>query len=220
MTFCPNKPTILLVQGSFQLPDVYQKLVRALEASDYSVVFPPLPSLTHPELPDFPSKTLADDAFAVQTEAQRLVQEEGKAVAIVMHSCAFVIAEGLSVLDAFGESPNSEVKPDGRFTIKYAATRLYEDLPTDEAEFWGSKIIVQSYAVQTTKLPRGSYRYVPSTYVVCENDQTGPPNYQEMFAGITGAELRRIGSGHSPMLSHPELLGEMIDNTIRNAPGH
>lgn len=78
-------PTIVLVQGSFQLPDVYHKLADALRASGHSVVQPLLPSLTDPDKPDFASKTLSDDAAAVRAEVKRLV-EEGKTVVLVMHS--------------------------------------------------------------------------------------------------------------------------------------
>lgn len=80
-----EKPVIVLVQGSFQLPDAYYKLADALKALGYPVVQPPLPSLTDPDKPDFTSKSLADDAVAVRSEVRRLV-EQGKRVVVVMHS--------------------------------------------------------------------------------------------------------------------------------------
>ena len=85
MSSHPEKSTIVLVQGSFQLPDVYYKLADALRSSGHPVVQPPLPSLTDPDEPDFTSKTLSDDALAIRTEIKRFV-DEGKTVIIVMHS--------------------------------------------------------------------------------------------------------------------------------------
>ncbi|RYO90848.1 hypothetical protein DL764_008386 [Monosporascus ibericus] len=123
---------------------------------------------------------------------------------------AFVLAEGQSVLGVFGESPNNDIRPGSRFRIKNPTQTLYNDLPPEEAEYWASKIIDQSYAVQTTKLTRASYRYIPSTYVVCENDQGPPPQYQEMFGKRAGADVLRIASGHSPMLSKTEELANMV----------
>ena len=240
----PSQPTILLIQGSFQLPEVYGKFKNALEAKGYPVVQPPLPSLTDPDKPDFPSKTLSTDALAVQSALRRLVEDEARSVLVVMHwygglvgseavlaefsfewrkerglaggvfhlfyFAAFVLAEGQWVLGEFGESPNFDGRPGGRFRIKDPARNLYNDLPVDEAEYWAARIIDQSYAVQTTKLTRESYRHVPSTYVVCENDQSVPPQFQEMFAEKAGAAVLRIDSGHSPMLSKADELADMV----------
>lgn len=44
-----------------------------------------------------------------------------------------------------------------------------------------------------------------------EDDQAVPLQYQEMFAAATGAEVKRIASGHSPQLSKPEELAELVE---------
>ncbi|KAI0121886.1 hypothetical protein F4814DRAFT_406880 [Daldinia grandis] len=49
------------------------------------------------------------------------------------------------------------------------------NLPAEEVGCRTSKVIDQSYAVQTTELTRAAYRDISSTYVVCENDQGPPP---------------------------------------------
>jgi Alpha/beta hydrolase family len=84
----PNnvKPTIIFVQGSFQIPLVYSKLVKGLQSNGYSVVSPALPSCTGTDAPDFPSRTLVDDAMAVRRELERLIKVESKKVVVVMHS--------------------------------------------------------------------------------------------------------------------------------------
>ncbi|KAF7540215.1 hypothetical protein G7054_g1601 [Neopestalotiopsis clavispora] len=235
-----EKPDIVLVQGSFQLPEVYYKLADTLRTAGYTVHQPILPTLTEPDLA---SKTLSDDALAIQTVVQSLV-EVGKRVVVAMHSygglvgseaivkdlsfdqrqsdgrpggvahlfyfAAFILTEGQSVLGVFGESPNNEVKPNGRFTIKNAAEILYNDLPQEEALSWQSKIIDQSYAVQEYKMTNEAYRFIPSTYAVCEDDRGPPPQYQEMFGSTAGSKIIKINSGHSPMLSHTSELAQMI----------
>ncbi|KAI1506466.1 alpha/beta-hydrolase [Biscogniauxia marginata] len=244
MASSSKMPTILLVQGSFQLPEVYQKLTMALEAKGYPVVHPPLPSLSDPENPDFASKSLVTDALAIQLELKNLIEQQERTVVVLMHSygglvgseatskefswayrkgqgltgdvihffffAAFILAEGQSVLSGFGESSNIDVRPHGRFRIKDAAKILYNDLPPEEAEYWASKIIDQSYAVQTTKLSRAAYRYIPSTYVICENDKGPPPQFQEVCGKNAKAEIRRMNSGHSPMLSKTDELVKLI----------
>lgn len=79
-------PTILVVQGSFQVPEVYDKLVQGLIAQGYPTVHPKLPSCSDTESLDFPQRSLADDANAIHTELARLIQDEGKMVFVVMHS--------------------------------------------------------------------------------------------------------------------------------------
>ena len=252
MMAAPTKPAILLVQGSFQLPEVYSKLTNSLKAKGYSVTHPELPSLTGQDDPSFGSKTLLDDAAAIQHAAEKLVNEQNLPVVVIMHSygglvgttsiskelswadrkeqgksggvlrliyvTAFVLDEGQSVLGVFGESPNNDIRPGGRFRIKDAGQKLYSDLPAEAAQYWADKIIDQSYEVQTTELTRAAYKYIPATYVVTENDEAVPAQFQEMFAGAAGAtDIIKIAAGHSPMLSKVDELTDLIDATATKA---
>lgn len=101
-----------------------------------------------------------------------------------------------------------------------AEQKLYNDLPSPEASLWASRTLPSSHAVQTTKLTRAAWRYIPSTYLVCENDQAVPPQFQEAFAATAQAHVERCGSGHSPMLSHTEMLAQRIHNTAMKAIPH
>jgi pimeloyl-ACP methyl ester carboxylesterase len=254
------KPTILLVQGSFQLPTAYEKFSKALESRGFEVVHPPLPSLTGQDLPDFAKKDLATDAAAIQEAAARLV-DQGKIVMLVMHSygglvgseaipeelsrlyrkakglpggvahlfyvAAFIFEKGRSVFDmAGGESPNNRCNHEtGRFTMSvwpkkkeedgplvHADNLLYHDLPEKEAKEWEEKLIDQSHAVQTTKLTRAAYEYIASTYVVTGDDKAVPAEFQEnVFAKTAGAKIKRIQTSHSPQLSKPEELADLVE---------
>ncbi|CAD6591815.1 MAG: hypothetical protein ASARMPREDX12_005423 [Alectoria sarmentosa] len=237
-------PTIVLVQGSFQIPKVYANLVRGLVARGYPTIHPQLPTCSNTDSANFPQLSLVDDALAIRTELTRQIEYEGKTVVVVMHSygglvgseattselsyaqrraqglpggvvhfffySAFLLNEGQSVLGAFGESPNNDVKPDGRFYILHGDQTLYSDLPPSEASLWASMLIAQSYRVQTTKLTRAAWRYIPSTYLICENDHAVPPQYQEVLAASAEARVERCSSGHSPHLSQPEMLVQKI----------
>lgn len=81
-----SKPSIVFVQGSFQTPLVYEILIKGLRSSGYSVFSPALPSCTGIDAPDFPTRTLADDALSVRRELTRLVEHESKKVVVLMHS--------------------------------------------------------------------------------------------------------------------------------------
>lgn len=71
--------------------------------------------------------------------------------------------------------------------------------------------------MQTTAITNEGFRYVHSTYVVCENDRGPPPQYQEMFGKTAGSDVLKLSSGHSPMLSHTEKLVEMINTAVQSA---
>ncbi|KAL8732131.1 MAG: hypothetical protein Q9181_004046 [Wetmoreana brouardii] len=245
-------PTVVLVQGSFQIPQVYGKLVDGLAALGYPILHPPLPSCSDTDSPEFAQKSLDDDASAIRSEIIRQVEHEGKTVVVVMHSygglvgcqaitedlsyserraqglsggvihlffySAFLLDKGQSVLEVFGESPNTDVKPDGRSYILHGETTLYNDLPSSEAASWASKLVAQSYRVQSTKLTRtAAWHFVPSTYLICENDQAVPPPFQETFATTAKAHIERCDSGHSAQLSQPQLLVRKIDEVSQKA---
>lgn len=138
-----NKPTLLLVQGSFQLPLVYETLIKGLEQEGYPTVHPKLPSCS-PDGAGFATRTLTDDSRAVTDALESLIEKDRKYVIVLMHSygglvgsdavlenlsyenrkkagarggvihlfyfAAFVLPPGQSVLKAFGESPNNDVR--------------------------------------------------------------------------------------------------------------
>ncbi|KAK8085680.1 alpha/beta-Hydrolase [Apiospora hydei] len=81
-----SQPTILLLQGSFQLPEVYGRLTAALEKRGFPVVHPTLPSLSGQDETDFASKSLATDADQAQSILRRLVEDEHCNVLVLMHS--------------------------------------------------------------------------------------------------------------------------------------
>ena len=152
-------PTIIVVQGSFQVPEVYARLVQGLVAQGYPTIHPELPSCSNTESPDFPQLSLVDDALAIRTELTRQIEYKGKTVMMVMHSygglvgseatteelsytkrqaqglpggvihlffySAFLLNEGQSVLNTFGESSNNDIRvstlnvfsPETRFTV-------------------------------------------------------------------------------------------------------
>ena len=150
-----DMPTVVLVQGWFQTPLVYKKLVDGLTAHGYHTIHPRLPSCSNTESTDIPQLSLSADVLAICTELMRLIEFEFKTVVVVMHSygglvgseaipeqhsyahrqvqgipggvihlfsySAFLLNEGQSILDAFGESPNNDVKVntiDTRFSCR------------------------------------------------------------------------------------------------------
>ena len=82
---------MVVVQGSFQTPQVYEKFEKSLIALGYPVVHPILPSCHMPHDADFPKRTLVDDAYSVRQELSRLIERQGKTVCVVLHGYGGVV---------------------------------------------------------------------------------------------------------------------------------
>lgn len=94
---------------------------------------------------------------------------------------------------------------------------LYNDLSDGEAAEWEARLIPQSNAVQKSEIEVVAYKYIPSTYIICENDKAVRPQYQEMFAQAAGAKVIKIDAGHMPMLSQPDALVEKVVEVLNEA---
>jgi hypothetical protein len=135
----------------------------------------------------------------------------------------------------------SLVQGDGHFKIRSPSKTIYSDLPDAEAKRLEGETIWQSYNVLLTELTNEAYRYVPSTYLICDSDQAVPTQYQQMFADrvlnqenegredsegdasqkpeskaqrSTRVFIDHINAGHSPQLSQTNTLVTKIDMAI------
>ena len=77
---------MILLQGSFQIPQFYSKLVQGLVARGYPTIHPQLPTCSNVDSTNFPQLSLLDDALATRTEVTRQIEYERKTVVVVMHS--------------------------------------------------------------------------------------------------------------------------------------
>ena len=64
-----------------------------------------------------------------------------------------------------------------------------------------------------------AWRTIPTTYVVCAEDRMIHPDTQREMAAAAGATVLQWPSGHSPFLSHPGLVADLVARLARSAPG-
>jgi hypothetical protein len=84
----------------------------------------------------------------------------------LIYEASFILEKGQSVLGAFGENDSKHLtnpKADGTCTLKDGANLFYNDLPTDQAKLWESRMIPQPFAVKTIQVSRSAYEYIDST---------------------------------------------------------
>ncbi|KUJ08693.1 alpha/beta-hydrolase [Mollisia scopiformis] len=132
----------------------------------------------------------------------------------------FVLHNGECLASPLGGSlpPFIPVEEDGSCNMLEPARRLYNDLPTAEQEHWVSLLRPHPEIASLTPLTNVGYKYVPSTYLFCENDQALPLEVQKSMVAsvegeVFGGKMGEVscGAGHSPFLSMPEKVVEVID---------
>jgi len=99
-----------------------------------------------------------------------------------------------------------------------AISVFYNDLPRPQAEYWTSRLLPQSLGVYWSRTTHAAWRYIPTTYVLCGNDQSITLPYAEMI--LSAAQSSRPNmidsvercdtAGHSVMLSHTEWTANML----------
>ncbi|KXJ91199.1 Alpha/beta hydrolase fold-1 [Microdochium bolleyi] len=147
----------------------------------------------------------------------------------VAYMSAFALpASGLSLLSAIGGSfPDwmeyGEVggtAKDRSTSIKQTARQLlYNGVPDERADWAMSKLVPQSQLAVELPVPFAATDViVPKTFVVCEQDLAMSVEVQEMIvAAVPGMRSERISAGHSPFLSHPYALAQVVATIARRA---
>ena len=64
-----------------------------------------------------------------------------------------------------------------------------------------------------------AWRTIPTTYVVCAEDRMIHPDTQREMAAAAGATVLEWPSSHSPFLSHPDLVADLVARRAMPAPG-
>jgi pimeloyl-ACP methyl ester carboxylesterase len=225
-----SRPTFLLVHGAFHGAWCWAKLQAALGADRHAARTVDLPTAVRTATPTKPHSGVDDDAEVIRAQ---LRGNEGPVV-VVAHSYGGVpvtqaIADAANVshvvyLAAFplevGESafgfqgiPIHETS-DGVIPVpENAETLLYADLSAEEAERAVRHLVPQSLRSCREQVTKAGWRTVPSTYIVCEQDQALPLQDQEKLAARANA-THRLASSHSPFLSMPGELASLLTKIV------
>ncbi|KAH8669046.1 Alpha/beta hydrolase fold-1 [Xylariales sp. PMI_506] len=163
-----------------------------------------------------------------QTVAERAAQGLKGGFSSLVLLCAFVAPmAGVDVITLFGGTwpPWSSPAPSYtggimRLVPDTAAATFYNDLPEEEAQKWVGALLPNSQATVETAIPVSAADIkLPVTYVLCTKDKSIDPALQEgMSASIPGVKVERVESSHSPMLSQPDRVAEIIVQVAEGAP--
>ena len=130
----------------------------------------------------------------------------------LLYLCAFMPAEGESLLGMFGGavpsfwriSDDLMVVPE----LDEAAVRMSELGPEDQL-MMASKRVPQSLRAYTQPPIGIAWRSIPSTYAICTNDASLPTAFQRSLAE-RATEVVELPTGHRPMLVRPDLVVDLL----------
>jgi pimeloyl-ACP methyl ester carboxylesterase len=100
---------------------------------------------------------------------------------------------------------------DGRVWLKPDGIGCFAgDLPEAEQQLVWATQAVPAADVFNKRVDGTAWRSKPSWYVIAKNDHTVNPELQRAAAKRMNAVTREVASSHVPMLSHPDIVLEVI----------
>lgn len=229
---------VLLVHGASHGAWCWRDVVPALSARGHDVGTVDLPSVAR--APDgLGDATLDGDVAAIVAELDgpavlvghsaagyaitRAAALDPAKVALLIYLCAYVPRPGATIADLAREAPGQPL--DGRLEIDrtHLALRfrdtaveanLYDDCAAEVIDYARPRLGWQAIRPQLEAV--ASPDAVPSHYIVCTRDRAIPPEQQrDMAAGLPGARLHALATGHSPFFAAPGALSELLDRILR-----
>ncbi|MDO6728580.1 alpha/beta fold hydrolase [Marinovum sp. 2_MG-2023] len=142
-------------------------------------------------------------------------------IAKLIYLCAYVPEQGRSMLDLRRDVPSQPAQrpfaksDDGLsyVALPAAVPLFYSDCPPDLARRAAAQLCPQPIAPQAEvlKLSESSH-HLPRHYIRCTKDQTIPPQHQAaMVADWPAQHVHALDTGHSPFISAPRQLADLID---------
>jgi pimeloyl-ACP methyl ester carboxylesterase len=105
------------------------------------------------------------------------------------------------------------VHPDGSVSweSEAAVAAFYHDCPHEVAYWAASKLRRQVWTTTRQPCPLERWPDVPSSYILCTEDKPIAPDWARQVARERlGVEAVELPGGHSPMLSRPRQLAEVL----------
>lgn len=226
--------TFALVHGAWHGAWCWERLTPELEARGHRVVAMDLPSddpaATFDDYADVVIAALAgdgaDDIVLVGHSLAGLtipLVASRHPVTRLVYLCALVPVPGSSFMEQIASEDMldpgyaeglGETDPEGRRAWadeRLARHYLYADCDAAAATDAVARLRPQAQTPYAHPCPLTAFPSTPATYVVCDDDHLVKPDWsREVAAGRLDAELVELPGSHSPFLSRPGALTEVL----------
>jgi hypothetical protein len=141
----------------------------------------------------------------------------------LVYICAFVPEEGESLSDIGGGKLAPWVRLlDGALTLPdldLTADVFYGDCDPATQQWATSQLKAQSISAFGEPVVRPAWKSIRSTYVVCTNDMAMSPELQRGVFAPRATETVELDSSHSPFVSRPAELAELLIGRVAKSAG-
>ena len=226
------RPNIVLVHGAWADGSSWSSVIQRLQADGY-----------HVTAPQFPLTSLADDVARLRHvlslqdgptviaghsyggQVMTALGTNAPNVVGLVYVAAFGLDEGESLGGLLSQGPPAPALAH-QFTDSEGFVWLSEEDFVNH--FAGDVDPVKAavlYAVQQPLAAKGfndvmtvpAWRFVPSWYLISQNDQALPPDAQRTFANRMNATTLEVPSGHLAMVSHPAEVAQLTETAAEAA---
>lgn len=219
--------TLILVHGAWHGGWAFEPVTTRLRARGRHVIAVDLPSVTH-KLPS--TATFADDVACV---VEAIVKADSNVILVghsyggmviteaaagrgdVDHLC-FVTALVLDVGQSLAGENDTRIPDWVDLTADRSASKprdpvfqFYGDVPPTQAAELAAKLGWQSTQALRGPITKTAWRELPSSYVLCSQDEAISFNAQTSMARRTQQQFT-LPSAHSPFLSQPDALTAIL----------
>jgi pimeloyl-ACP methyl ester carboxylesterase len=227
------RPNIVLVHGAWADGSSWSSVIEGLQADGY-----------HVTAPQFPLTSLADDVgrlrhvLALQDgptviaghsyggQVMTALGTDAPNVVGLVYIAAIGIDEGESLGGLLAQGP-----PTPALAHQFVDQRGFVWLTEDDFvnHFAGGVDPVKARVLYAAQQPLSAsvlsdvvmtvpaWKFLPSWYLVAQDDQALPPDAQRMFASRMGATTVEVPSGHLAMVSHPAELVKLAETAAEAA---
>src|SRR5947208_8967014 len=105
---------------------------------------------------------------------------------------------------------------DGRIWLRPEGIDCFAgDLSEQEKKLVWATQCVPDADLFNAKVAGTAWKSKPSWYIVAKNDRTVHPDMERFFAKRMGAKVTEVASSHVPMLSHPDVVIDVIRSAAK-----
>ena len=205
-----TKPSIVFCHGIWADGSCFNKLIPTLQAEGHEVL-----------AAQYGLDTWAGDVAMVKRTLARV----SSPAILVGHSYggAVITAAGTDERVA-GLVYIAAVAPDAGETVEsqlnqYPTEHFAGDLPEEEQKVVWATHYPPAADLFTKKLDGVAWKSKPSWYIRATNDHAVHPDLQKFLAKRMGATTTEVASSHVPMLSHPDLVIDVIRKAAKAVQG-
>jgi pimeloyl-ACP methyl ester carboxylesterase len=226
-----TKPSIVFCHGLWADGSCFSKVIPALQADGHQVI-----------AAQYALNTVADDIATVKSALGRVTSP----AILVGHSYGGSVITGAGTDDRVaGLVYIAALAPDADETSqtqqsKFPTTDVFSYIEVADGRIWlrpegveyfagdlseqEKKLVWATQCVPVpdlfnAKVPGTAWKSKPSWYIVAKNDRTVHPDMERFVAKRMGATVTEVASSHVPMLSHPDVVIDVIRAAARAVQG-